>query len=146
MTNSKKGNRVARQTFQNTLAKKPKAMWAFEISALQTTEIMKSWLASICWWHYPYTCKYENESTMLVLMMDAYRSDCNDHNNEQLKSFFKQLLWPYHEISSELASPKAHRQRYGSNEDVKSAHPEASTYRSYHELVQKKKQGFRKYG
>jgi len=146
MTNSKKGHRTVRQIFQNTLANKPKVVWADEIQVLQTTDIMKSWLASICWWHYPCNCKYENESPKLVTMMDDYRSDWNEHNNEELKVFFKELAWPYNEISNDSASPKAHRERYGMNEDTRITHPEAQTYRSYHKMIEKQKKGFRKYG
>jgi len=82
----------------------------------------------------------------LVTMMDDYRSDWNEHNNEQLRVFFTELAWPYNEISNDSASPKAHRERYGINEDARITHPEAQTYRSYHKMIEKQKKGLRKYG
>jgi len=137
-----RANRKARQDFQEILVTLPQSIWAVAINKLDTSTIMKNWLASICWWHYPENSPAKYDSDSLKKMMDDYRSDWNEHSNKELAYFFEKLGWPYVALKSDetpaMALREAKIDRFN--------HPEAYVYRSYNDLMKKKSKGLRKYG
>jgi hypothetical protein len=146
MNYDQRANRQARQKFQNVLTRKSQDIWAVKISCLKTTDMMKSWLSSICWWHYPDNSKNFVQCAELNSMMNAYRSNENQHDNKELKVFFGQLNWPYKEISNDQISPQAIITNNGATELRRRSHPEGHVYENYHNMMKRKKKGLNKYG